>query len=92
MLVAYSFGVKLTKHDYFSTRAIYLELLSSYKSAASITSLSRFFSRKGTQSSIFSDNGTNFSIDEIKQFIRSRNVKWNFIPSAPSWWEQYMRE
>lgn len=63
-----------------------------YDSSASIRGLSRFFSRKGTRSSILSEHGTNFTTDETKQFIPSRNVKWNFIPPASPWWEQYMKE
>ena len=58
----------------------------SYNCAARIGGLSRFFIRKRTLSSILSDNGTNFTSEEVQQFILSRNAKWNFIPPATLWW------
>ena len=34
----------------------------------------------------FSDDGTNFTSEETQQFVRSRNIKWNFNPPTMPWW------
>ena len=32
----------------------------------------------------FSDDGTNFTSEKTQQFVRSRNIKWNFdLPTMP---------
>ena len=69
-----------------STRGICLELVPSCDAPACIRGLSRFFSRRGTPTSILSDNGSNFTADETQQFVKFKNVDWKFNPPASPWW------
>ena len=78
MYETYTKVVKLTKHGYFYSPV--------HRHVACIRGLSRFFSRRGTPSSILSDNGTNFRSDETQKFVRSKNVRWSFNPPATPWW------
>ena len=69
------------------TRGICLDLVASYNSPACIRGLSRFFRRRGTLSSLLSNNGTNFISVETQQFICLRSIIWNLIWCAMPWWE-----
>ena len=48
--------------------------------------LTGFFSRRATPTSILIDNASNFTADEMQQYICSRNITWNFNPPASPWW------
>ncbi|XP_070519743.1 uncharacterized protein [Cardiocondyla obscurior] len=83
----------------FSTRAIHIELVSDYTTAAFLAALRRFISRRGICSTISSDRGTNFvgadkelrkffaesiKSKEFTQTIANQAIKWKFNPpSAP---------
>ncbi|XP_077260520.1 uncharacterized protein LOC143896497 [Temnothorax americanus] len=82
-----------------TTRAIHLELVSDYSSPAFLAALSRFVSRRGRPTSIYSDNGTTFQgadrelTTAIKLTTKDPNflnhlategTAWHFLPpSAP---------
>ena len=63
-----------------------LDLVPSYNSPACIRGLSRFYRWRGTLSSLLSNNGTNFILEETQQFICLRNIIWNLIWPAMPWW------
>ncbi|CAI6368824.1 unnamed protein product [Macrosiphum euphorbiae] len=81
------------------TRAIHLELVSSLTADAFLATLTRFMSRRGQCSNLFSDNGTNFvganrklmsQFEEISKthttlsYLSEKSMQWHFIPpSAP---------
>lgn len=80
-------------------KAIHLELVSDYSSAAFMASYHRFVSRRGLATAIYSDNGTTFQwaykelLVAIAEFARdyqfqqqlaANEVQWHFLPpSAP---------
>lgn len=82
-----------------ATRAIHLELVGNYSTAAFISAFNRFCSRRGLPQSMYSDNGITFmSADrELSSAYRAAlrdptflnrttndNIEWKFIPlSAP---------
>ncbi|XP_070172315.1 uncharacterized protein [Polyergus mexicanus] len=82
-----------------ATRAIHLELVGDYSTAAFIQALNRFSSRRGLPQAIYSDNGTTFvgADRELSKAYRKTlrdpqllnitagdNISWHFIPpSAP---------
>ncbi|XP_011862506.1 PREDICTED: uncharacterized protein LOC105559071 [Vollenhovia emeryi] len=93
-------GIK-TRKSYVSlfvclaTRAIHLELVCDYTSAAFLNAYGRFCSRRGLPSDIYSDNGTTFqgAERELKQayaqaisdpnvlsYVASQSTQWHFIP------------
>lgn len=80
-----------------STRAIHLELVSDYSTAALMSAYARFCSRRGLPQSVYSDNGTMFvgADKELTAVYRaalrdptflnataSDRVAWHFIPPA----------
>ncbi|XP_070528256.1 uncharacterized protein [Cardiocondyla obscurior] len=83
----------------FSTRAIHIELVSDYTTAAFLAALRRFISRRKICSTILSDRGTNFvgADKELRKFfaecikskefaktLANQEIKWKFNPpSAP---------
>lgn len=82
-----------------STRAIHLELVGDYTTAAFRNAFSRFCARRGLPTSVYSDNGTTFVGADRELFEAHRaalrdssfqnatasdNVSWHFIPpTAP---------
>ncbi|XP_066583464.1 uncharacterized protein [Prorops nasuta] len=84
-----------------ATRAIHLELVSKYDTAAFLADLARFTSRRGKPAVIHSDNGLNFqgANKELKLAFRGslkhaqskdfepiREIEWKFIPVATPHW------
>ncbi|GBL63633.1 hypothetical protein AVEN_124829-1, partial [Araneus ventricosus] len=77
-------------------RAIHLEVVTSLSTEAFIQSLRRFIARRGRPTTIYSDNGTNFTgthnaLREIDwERIASEEpfspIKWKFIPPTAAWW------
>ena len=62
----------------FATKAIHIELVSDLTTESFLAALSRFFSRRGKCSDIYSDNATNFAgakneIAEIQNLLQSKN-------------------
>lgn len=82
-----------------ASRAIHLELVSSYSTEAFISAFHRFCSRRGIPSDVYSDNGTTFvgadkeltsayqaavRNPKLQGLTATDNIKWHFIPpSAP---------
>ena len=80
----------------FNVRAIHIEMLDDLESDTFINALRRFMARRGTPSSIFSDNATNFrgaeselrksiaqSNSSIHAFCTTQSIKWTFnVPTA----------
>lgn len=64
------------------TRAIHLELVSSLSTEAFLAALSRFISRRGPCSQMFSDNGTNFV--GAAKILHSNFVKFSQTPAVAS--------
>lgn len=78
----------------FATKACHLEVVDSLTSKAFISTLERFFARRGFASNIYSDNGTNFvgannEIKELLKFLRSEShnnkVKNYLAPHNINW-------
>ncbi|XP_025997117.2 uncharacterized protein LOC113005584 [Solenopsis invicta] len=99
-------GREMTSHKAYiaificmATRAIHLELVDGYSTAAFLGAFSRFCSRRGLPTSVYSDNGTTFvgADRELTAAFRSAlrdpsflnktsadSICWHFIPpSAP---------
>ena len=74
---------------YSVTRAIHLELVTSFSSNCLILALKRFFSRCGTPRLIVSDNFKTFKCADIKSFTLSRNIKWQYILEKSPWWGSF---
>lgn len=81
----------------FVTRAVHLELVTDLTSDAFLAALSRFMSRRGMCSHLYSDNATNFvgANKILKQYftpnskkqlvtdvMANHGVQWHFIPPA----------
>ncbi|GBM07391.1 hypothetical protein AVEN_26471-1 [Araneus ventricosus] len=80
----------------FATKAIHLETVTDLTADAMIATLKRFFSRRGTSSSICTDNATNFKgansdlkrlqsmfsrpPEPIANYLTNEQVTWKFIP------------
>lgn len=79
------------------TRAIHLELISSFAAEDFLATLSRFMARRGQVSVLYSDNGTNFvganrklqsqfkgyiKDKSVDKFLSSNAIQWKFIPAA----------
>ena len=75
--------------------AIHLELVPSMDTSSSVMAIERFFSRRGTPSIIWSDNGTNFVGAEKELLLCNKNrnaeallslvhkgIKWKFNPPS----------
>ena len=81
-----------------TTRAIHIELAHSLSTDSAIMAFRRFTSRRGTPSTIYCDNGTNFRgmQNELKQVLKEldrekinnyavkNNIIWKFNPPAAS--------
>ncbi|GBL87859.1 hypothetical protein AVEN_192035-1 [Araneus ventricosus] len=79
-----------------STKAVHIEMVTDLTSEAFISTLKRFFARRGKCSTLFSDNATNFvgaqaelkklhnlinyPDDNLSNFLASNAIKWKFIP------------
>ena len=84
-------------------RAVHLELLPDQKTKEFLKVLKRVTARKGTPTTIYSDNAISFiatskwikSIkrsEEINDFLNKKSGKWEFILSCIPWWDgQYER-
>nr|CAI5832998.1 unnamed protein product [Callosobruchus analis] len=81
----------------FSTKAVYLDLVSDLTSSAFIACLRRFVCRRGKPRYVYSDNGRNFvgahsELKELRHFLQTHetelietfereNIIWKFIPA-----------
>ncbi|XP_062713741.1 uncharacterized protein LOC134290591 [Aedes albopictus] len=68
------------------TKGIHLEVVEDLSADAFIAAFQRFISRRGVPEQIFSDNGTNFEVTELKifEFYQARQIEWKMIPpNAP---------
>ena len=65
--------------------AIHLELVPDVSGPATVRGLRRFIGRKGTPHFVVSDNFKSFKSLELRQFLRSRSIDWNFILPASPW-------
>ena len=67
-----------------STRAVHLELTHDLGAPSCIRALRRFIARRGAPKQMISDNAKTFEAAEVKEFLRDRGIKWEFIlPYAP---------
>ncbi|XP_063390115.1 uncharacterized protein LOC134675735 [Cydia fagiglandana] len=88
-----------------TTRALHLEIVNSLTADSAIMSLRRFIARRGSPTTIFSDNGTNFvgSSRELRslhdnsvvEYATNHKIDWRFIPPASPFmggaWERLVR-
>ncbi|XP_061717619.1 uncharacterized protein LOC133525351 [Cydia pomonella] len=88
-----------------TTRALHLEVVNSLTADSAIMSLRRFIARRGSPTTIFSDNGTNFvgSSRELRtlhdnsviDYATNHKIDWRFIPPASPFmggaWERLVR-
>ena len=79
-------------------RAVHIEVVHSLDTDGFINALRRFINLRGSPTTIYSDNGTNFRAGEkeireslkdwnqksIHEFLRQRHVTWKFNPPAAS--------
>lgn len=77
-------------------RAVHLELVAACSTEAFILALSRFISRRGRPTTIYSDNGTNFvgtdnifkKLDwkKIESTASVQKIQWIMNPPSSPWW------
>ena len=79
------------------TRALYLEVLPNHETTTFLGSLKRFINRRGSPTTIFSDNGRTFigaahwlkeiQKDEQRQaYLAEEWITWRFNLSSAPWW------
>ena len=68
------------------TRAIHIEVTPDVGSYSLKLALIRFFSRRGVSKFVISDNFKSFKSIEIKDFLRKKDIKWEFILEKSPWW------
>lgn len=75
-----------------AVRAVHIEIVQELKTDSFIEAFTRFVSRRGPPTEVYSDNGTNFkgaeaeiktalekwNADHIDNCLRKRRIKWNF--------------
>jgi hypothetical protein len=80
-----------------STRAIHLELLLRLDVLSFLQAFRRFASRRELPSTLLSDNAKNFRSsskdvakivrsDEVKRYLATNRIAWNFIVERAPWW------
>ena len=69
-----------------TSRAIHLELVPDVSGPATVRGLRRFIGRKGRPHFVVSDNFKSFKSLELRQFLRSKSIAWDFILPAFPWW------
>uniref|UniRef100_A0AC34GLT7 Integrase catalytic domain-containing protein n=1 Tax=Panagrolaimus sp. ES5 TaxID=591445 RepID=A0AC34GLT7_9BILA len=81
------------------TRAVHLELVMSLSGEAFIDALTRFASRRGMPSFIYSDNGTNLKVasltvipqwiskadTDVMDYCISKKIQWKFVTEKTPW-------
>lgn len=77
-------------------RAVHLELVTACSTEEFILALSRFVSRRGRPTTIYSDNGTNFvgadnlfkklNWEKIESTAMVKKIQWIFNPPSGLWW------
>ena len=72
---------------------MHLEVVTDNSAPAFILSVRRFIGRRGIPQKIYSDNGSNFTSQEVADFIASvtmfatnTGMNWSFNPPAAPWW------
>ncbi|XP_011866631.1 PREDICTED: uncharacterized protein LOC105561346 [Vollenhovia emeryi] len=80
-----------------TTKALHLELVSDYSTASFLAAYQRFLARRGTPTSMYSDNGTTFQgadkemtasfqaatrNPEFQNYLATESVSWHFLPPA----------
>ncbi|GBN37448.1 hypothetical protein AVEN_221735-1 [Araneus ventricosus] len=80
-------------------RAIHLELITSLITEVFLQSLRRFIARRGSPTTIYSDNGTNFKgaerllhaldWDSILSKAAEEKIQWKFNPLSAAWWGEW---
>ena len=68
------------------TRAIHIEVTPDVGSYSLKLALIRFFPRRGVSKFVISDNFKSFKSIEIKDFLRKKDIKWEFILEKSPWW------
>ena len=67
-------------------RTIRLELVPDVSGPARVRGLRRFIGRKGTSYFVVSDNFESCKSLELRQFLWSKSINWDFILPASPWW------
>ena len=67
------------------TRAVHTEATPDIGGYSLKLALIRFFSRRGVSKLVISDNFKNFKSIEIKDFLRKKDIKWEFILEKSPW-------
>ena len=79
-------------------RAVHIEVVHSLDTDSFINAVRRFINLRGSPSTIYSDNGSNFTAGErelresledwnqqsIEKFLRQKNIRWKFNPPGAS--------
>ena len=69
-----------------SSRAIHLDLVPDSTFGAFVRSLKRFISRRGVPKLYITDNAKCFVRKELKQFVNSIRIEWEYILERSPWW------
>ena len=74
----------VTLYTCAARRAICLDLVPNMNSASFIRSFKRFISHYGCSDNVISDNGSNFTSVDSRNFVASRFIEWHLnLPLAP---------
>ena len=72
-----------------TSRAIHLELVPDVSAPATVRDLRRFIGRRGTPHFVVSENFKSFKSLELRQFLWSKSIDWDFILPASPWWGRF---
>ena len=67
------------------TKAVHIEATPGVGGYSLKLALIRIFSRRGVSKLVISDNFKNFKSIEIKDFLRKKDIKWEFILEKSPW-------
>ena len=71
------------------SRSIHLELTTNISSKTFLLALRRFTYKRGCPKIIVSDNFKLFKSGEMKWFVASKRITWNFILERSPWWRGF---
>ena len=70
---------------YWSSRALYLDVVKNCSSATCVNILKWFINQSGAPKQVLSDNSHAFTSKEVKDFITLHCIKWSYNIAEATW-------